>query len=74
MIIFLLSMLNWAFVTNKTLKAIFCVVIIVFGEIERKNGDSLKFFVVLGEFISVFILTAFLALLILGISIGFLKI
>ena len=71
MLFLLLAILNWAVIENLLVKLIVALIIFVVVEIKRKNGSATKPMIV-GEFISAFILIVFIIKIIMGLVYQFL--
>lgn len=71
MIIFILAILNWTFIENQIIKFIVSLTLFIIAENERKNGSNSKLLIV-GEFICVFLMLAFILLLIVNFIMRFL--
>lgn len=71
MLFLLLAILNWAVIENLLMKFIVALIIFVVVEIKRKNGSATRPMIV-GEFISAFILIVFIIQIIMGLVYRFL--
>lgn len=66
MILLILSLINWIFLDNDLLKLGVALIIFVIAEMQRKNGNATKS-VIVAQFISAFILIAYVMLVIINI-------